>query len=256
MNDIDGIFKLLEDWRKLPAYQLERRADIFFAYFLPEIMKERFGVEYDIEDRHKHIIPEFPLRQNKETFRSDKVDYAVIGNNATFLVELKTNESFYNEKQVDYLIRAKEKEGGLNTLIEEIFEIRYSPNSDDKYEKLIERLYSVPNIGKIPFDNGKSDLSSDVLQLLNRKSLNPENLMKVKDEIRVNSSAKPEIVYIVPKLPEKQKPDDSELTLNHRDSKVTFKVITFANISSVLRSYEESNKLASSFQKSLEEWLD
>ena len=36
---IERVFKLLDNWRHLPDYQLERRADIFFALFLPEVLK-------------------------------------------------------------------------------------------------------------------------------------------------------------------------------------------------------------------------
>ena len=35
---IDRIFDLLDGWRHLPAYQLERRADIFFGLFLPDVL--------------------------------------------------------------------------------------------------------------------------------------------------------------------------------------------------------------------------
>jgi len=34
---IEKLFDLLDDWRRLPAYQLERRADIIFAVHLEKI---------------------------------------------------------------------------------------------------------------------------------------------------------------------------------------------------------------------------
>ena len=37
---IKRVFKLLDDWRHLPGYQFERRADIFFALFLPEVLND------------------------------------------------------------------------------------------------------------------------------------------------------------------------------------------------------------------------
>ena len=39
----EDVFELLDDWRHLPAYQLERRADIYFAMYLPELLAERFA---------------------------------------------------------------------------------------------------------------------------------------------------------------------------------------------------------------------
>jgi len=36
MKQIDTLFDRMDAWRHLPNYQLERRADIFFAMYLPE----------------------------------------------------------------------------------------------------------------------------------------------------------------------------------------------------------------------------
>jgi hypothetical protein len=102
---IDKMFDLLDEWRLLPAYQLERRADIFFALYLPHIMNRRFGVEVN----HEQIIPEFPL--NKKTLELDnkhpdynlsyKVDYLVVCEKSkrVFLVELKTDIGSRRSKQ-------------------------------------------------------------------------------------------------------------------------------------------------------------
>ena len=43
---ISKIFDTLDDWRQLPAYQLERRADIFFGIYLEEILNENSEVEF------------------------------------------------------------------------------------------------------------------------------------------------------------------------------------------------------------------
>lgn len=36
MKQIDTLFDRMDAWRHFPNYQLERRADIFFALYLPE----------------------------------------------------------------------------------------------------------------------------------------------------------------------------------------------------------------------------
>jgi hypothetical protein len=56
MNKINDIFDNLDDWRHLPAYQLERRADIFFSIYLPELLEQHYGFEIE------GLVPEFPLR--------------------------------------------------------------------------------------------------------------------------------------------------------------------------------------------------
>jgi len=51
---INVLFGKLDEWRKLPSYQLERRAYIFFAKHLPIIFKHEFNKK--VID----IIPELP----------------------------------------------------------------------------------------------------------------------------------------------------------------------------------------------------
>ena len=70
--DIATLFASLDRWRHLPAYQLERRADIYFGLFLPDVLNHHLGSRnLTIDPR---IIPEFPLGQAASR-RSDKADY-------------------------------------------------------------------------------------------------------------------------------------------------------------------------------------
>ena len=57
MKQIDTLFNRMDAWRHFPNYQLERRADIFFALYLPEVLeaKLRFAVGSE-------LAPEFPVR--------------------------------------------------------------------------------------------------------------------------------------------------------------------------------------------------
>ena len=54
---IDVLFDKLDMWRNLPAYQLERRADIFFAIYLKDIIQNKYRTIIDF------TIPEFPVRR-------------------------------------------------------------------------------------------------------------------------------------------------------------------------------------------------
>jgi hypothetical protein len=56
-SHINQLFKKLDAWRHLPAYQLERRADIFFSLYLAEVLQKRFSLEAT-----PVLIPEFPCR--------------------------------------------------------------------------------------------------------------------------------------------------------------------------------------------------
>lgn len=146
---IDKMFDLLDDWRRLPAYQLERRADIFFALYLPHIMKARFGAHVD----HDHIIPEFPVHKKivdpdwelnskgkNPRQLSYKIDYLIIceKRKQVFLIELKTDIGSRNFKQDEVLKEAKKNK--LPSLVNGILEILKAPYVDNKYANLIKKL--------------------------------------------------------------------------------------------------------------------
>ena len=77
MNPLERVFENLDRWRHLPAYQLERRVDIFFSVYLKGLVEELTGVPLDPQ-----ILPELPIKRDlirvdHPTHRSVKVDYAL-----------------------------------------------------------------------------------------------------------------------------------------------------------------------------------
>jgi hypothetical protein len=56
MDRINQLFDHLDNWRHLPNYQLERRADIFFSLYLKDVLEARLG--FAIRDP---LIPGFPV---------------------------------------------------------------------------------------------------------------------------------------------------------------------------------------------------
>lgn len=142
---IDNLFNLLDDWRHLPKYQLERRADIFFALYMKEIIEHAFpGAVIE----RKHIIPEFPLRkgvmndQTPDDDRSTNVDYMVFDekHRTVYLVELKTDENSAGPGQRALLAAAAEK---MPELIKGILHIATKPllkQHKTKYEALRQKL--------------------------------------------------------------------------------------------------------------------
>ena len=69
MERINQVFDRLDAWRRLPDYQLERRADLYFSLYLPEVLEALLG-----EPIRQDLVPEFPIKQ-LDSNRSDKVDY-------------------------------------------------------------------------------------------------------------------------------------------------------------------------------------
>lgn len=113
---LGSVLSLLDRWRHLPAYQLERRADVLFALFLPEILEKRFCTS------NLYLIPEFPIKKSllgrgDTTFQSINVDYLGVSEDPTrvFLIELKTDMASIKWQQVEDLKSARSK--GMTEII-------------------------------------------------------------------------------------------------------------------------------------------
>ena len=146
-TQIDNLFNLLDKWRHFPSYQLERRADIFFALYLKEILFYKFKHKSD------NIIPEFPIRRGTigmkiSPNKSKKVDYVSIDhdNDEVLLIELKTDISSKNDGQDDYLDRAVKM--NIKALIDGIILIYAATNKKNKYNYLIDELTDIGWIEK------------------------------------------------------------------------------------------------------------
>jgi hypothetical protein len=147
---IEELFDKLDNWRNLPAYQLERRADIFFAIYLKDIIHYKYRIEIDI------IIPEFPIRRGdlKEFDQSDnlsfKIDYLAVSESSdtVFLIELKTDDLSIREEQKKVMNEIGNSD--VKMLTESVLKIKKASKSK-KYEALIKML---SEIGWI--DNGKT----------------------------------------------------------------------------------------------------
>ena len=149
MKIINNIFDNLDLWRNLPTYQLERRADIFFSIYLPEILSDKIGV--DIEG----VLPGFPIRVGTiqpevDINKSFKVDYlAKAKDGRTILfVELKTDHSSRRGKQDWYLQRASQV--GMIELLVGLRHICKATRSRKKYRVLLGLLQ---DMGLIVMDN-------------------------------------------------------------------------------------------------------
>jgi hypothetical protein len=133
-TQINKLFDLLDDWRRLPDYQLERRADIFFALYLSEIIKGRFTTDI------QYIIPEFPIKKD-DTNQSFKMDYIAVSDAIVYFIELKTDNASRRSTQDEYLEKAKEK--NISALIDGVLEIRKKTKAKKKYDHLLEKLEQI-----------------------------------------------------------------------------------------------------------------
>jgi hypothetical protein len=170
MNQINNLFNRMDAWRHLPNYQLERRADLFFSLYLPEVLEVKLG--FPVQDR---LIPEFPVRIGTiypeiSSDKSYKIDYVALSVNTSkaIFVELKTQGMSRRVKQDKYLIAAKKV--GFPALLEGVLEIFRATNSKRKYFFLLEYLESM-GLLQIPMQM-KEIISRSILQGLNEASRN------------------------------------------------------------------------------------
>jgi hypothetical protein len=140
---IDRLFDLLDDWRNLPAYQLERRADIFFAIYMDLIIKSKYGHEIDF------IVPEFPVRVGDispklpDLNRSFKIDFVAVceNENKVYFIELKTDTTSRRDKQDWYLEQARKI--NIRRLMEGVIKIYGATIQKTKYNNLISLLSKI-----------------------------------------------------------------------------------------------------------------
>lgn len=143
MDRVTALFENLDAWRHYPAYQLERRADAFFAIYLREVLAEVTGTPLS-----PVIIPELPLRHGTlwpdGNNQADRVDFALFAEDLSraFLVELKTDHASLRRRQDEYLDRAREI--GLRPIVDGIVRhIVRATDEEQKYQHLVAALARV-----------------------------------------------------------------------------------------------------------------
>lgn len=174
---IEDLFKLLTDWRGLPDYQLERRADIFFALYLEDLLKH---CGFFVEDEALTIIPEFPAKHENDN-RSDKIDYMVCSERKVVYVELKTDINSICQKQSNYLNTIQKKE--WKDVLNDIFKIYQNTEAKQKYENLLDKL------------DRWIEYREAAILVKERYTLKEDEIKKVVER---------EVVYILPDSPEEE----------------------------------------------------
>lgn len=219
MKNLTNLFDLLTDWRTLPAYQLERRADIFFALYLDDLLKY---CGYFASDERLTIIPEFPAK-HASNHQSDRIDYMVHSERKIIYVELKTDNHSIRPQQAEYLHNIQQKD--LKEVFGNIIAIYHATAARTKYRKLIEKLDRW-----IEYD--------ETQPVENRYTLRYDNIAQVESV---------EVVYILPKGAEKSIKSDR---YEHRQ-------ICFDKLIEMLRLPKYADDpIAQAFAEALSTWTD
>ena len=197
---IERVFELLDKWRHLPTYQLERRADIFFALFLPDILKNHFK-HLEINPM---IVPEFPIRKPPELqskkpdgYESNRVDYFAYSSKGahSFIIELKTDMSSKDKDQMKRLEKTAKTD--IESLISDVIDISKSKSADrQKYVHLLWHLQELGLVSGVDEDVYNSRAFPKVKSYIVKNGL--EN---VKVTNAAKRCSKPKPIYVLPKLP-------------------------------------------------------
>ena len=139
MDLINEIFDNMDKWRHLPSYQLERRADAFFAVYMGTLLERKYDIEVE------GLVPEFPVRigsidPDSDSNQSFKIDYLAKagGVDKVFFVELKTDPRSRRSEQDWYLERAQEV--GMVNLLKGVWKIYRATSAKRKYRALFAEL--------------------------------------------------------------------------------------------------------------------
>lgn len=191
LDPINAIFGRLDAWRHLPAYQLERRADIFFAVYLRQVVAAFTGVALS-----ETIIPELPIKRDliwPETpgNQSVKLDYCLFAADGSrvFFVELKTDGGSRRASQDEYLARAAEL--GFRDVVTGIRDIVLASTAHQKYHHLVSMLA----------DQGFLEVPANLPELLY-----PEPKRGLKERLRqitvTDRDPSIEVIYVQPTVTE------------------------------------------------------
>lgn len=193
--NLNNLFNLLDDWRHLPAYQLERRADIFFALYLDKIIKHQTGVEID------YIIPEFPVRvgeisdKHTKINQSFKIDYLAYAKKEekVFLIELKTDQRSRRDKQDWYLQRAAEI--GISGILKGLQKIYKATNQKAKYKYLLNKIEQIGWITQTEksFNIKPTQIKPEILYIQPRNLESLSNVISFNDIIAALADQKDEM---------------------------------------------------------------
>ena len=222
MDYIREVFDRMDGWRRLPNYQLERRADLFFSLYLPEALEAKLGFKI-----RPDLVPELPVRigtiyPDKRTNKSVKIDYLALseaGDKAVF-VELKTEGRSRRAEQDRYLVAACAV--GLPAILEGLLTIFRATVAKRKYFCLLERLEQL----------GLLHIPGTMRETMKRRNL--RGVDDVSHNVEITCRATDAVIVYI--QPDGQGSD----------------IISFEDFRSVVERYDDP--LSTRFARSLAEW--
>jgi hypothetical protein len=181
MNDniLKSIIELLKRNKEFPNYQAERRIDIFVNHFLERILSKY------LNKKITYRVPEFPLKKS-DNLLSTKVDYLCYSEDEIYFIELKTDKSSINTKQIEIYFNNLNWQNCISNF-EKIFDAKRSKEYQEKYIFLKKEIDKIENIKKIrviylsPLSEKQYEKIDNYL-ISNRKKLHELDLYLLEEE--------------------------------------------------------------------------
>ncbi len=183
---VQDVFNLLDKLRHQHGYRLESAAAPFFTLFLSCVLEEICKIKVQ-----SPIIPEFPIRKNKDNGQSYKADYFALSSDKkyAFLIELKTDMGSLDPIQDRYLCEAHKK--GVYKLLCDVKHLAKAKNDKlarKKYFHILKDLECLNLIEMCPELEGL---------MYNERSTGVRRLI---DKIRIfGSDCNLRVIYILPR---------------------------------------------------------
>ena len=242
---LGDVFELLNRWRHLPFYSLETRAAPFFAVFLRDVLRAKFGTEM-----HETVIPEFPLRigslyadeERGELHpkpgrnQSYNVDYVAFAKDKStaYLVELKTDMGSKRSKQDDYLCKAQGTV--FRRVVKGVRPLAKASSSKQKYVHLL-HLLSKLELAFMPDD--------ELYKMSFPKVVRGWTEATKKLEIEEKNSPKTKVVFIQP-IPDPKPTKDTK-------NKYDFNYIYFDEVANIVQRHGDLGCIFANF---LRQWVE
>ncbi|MHC1759313.1 MAG: hypothetical protein AB9917_07370 [Negativicutes bacterium] len=260
-SSIVQIFNNLNEWRKLPNYQLERRLDIFFTLFLKQIIQDKCGQELN-----DTIIPEFPINTigigkfilknnqpskgilNNTEDRSKKIDYVMVSKNiasrCAYFVELKTDIKSFGSEQAWVMSYCLNKEFDNNNAEEGMFHylerLFLKTNQREKYWKLANEMVKAGLLKLNP---------NEELQKYDKNRYVEQISALFNDPVKIE---KRKVIYIVPEIPHNVFKEIGDWPKKYPKEINEFIFISFKEVQKTLKHVDSHPQLAEILAKILE----
>jgi len=192
------LIHLLEKNKAFPYYAAERRADLFFAYFIEEMLSDFYKADV------LFVAPEFPIK-HANTNQANKADLLCVFKKTLqpIIVEIKTDRTSFKQSQLkDYIKNIP----SWKNIVEGIFSITKNKNTSADYRvKYFNLLQRLEKLGLVRYASNNAPQLVDCINELKEseslagKAKRSRRIIELVDELETGVWEKSvKLVYILP----------------------------------------------------------